>query len=266
MLHAPPLPGSPRYGGDLDAAVRAVLADADALVTGGVPALLLENFGDAPFLPRRVPAETVAALTRLAVEVRRRFDVPLGINVLRSDGESAVAIAAAAGAAFVRINVLCGARVTDQGVIEGRAHRVLRLRRGLGAQQIAVLADVDVKHSVPLAPRPLEEEVVETIERGGADGIIVSGAATGRATSVEQVHRAKACAGTTPIFVGSGVTAETLPGLWPHADGFIVGTAMKRRGVVTEPVEIARVEAMLRAFRACGSAASTTAGDASNER
>ncbi len=251
MLHAPPLPGSPRYGGHLESVVSAVLVDADALVTGGVPALLLENFGDAPFFPRRVPAETVAALTRLAVEVRRRFEVPLGINVLRSDGESALAIASAAGAAFVRINVLCGARLTDQGVIEGRAHRVLRLRRELGAQPIAILADVDVKHSAPLAPRPLEEEVIETIERGGADGIIVSGAATGQATSVAHVQRAKASAEATPVLVGSGVTAETLHGLWPHADGFIVGTAMKYGGVVTEAVELARVEALLLAHRAC---------------
>lgn len=249
MLHAPPLPGSPRYGRELDAVIGYVLEDAEALVSGSVHALLLENFGDAPYFPRRVPAATVAAMTRLAAEVRGRFDVPLGINVLRNDGESALAIATAVGAKFVRINVLCGARVTDQGVLEGRAHRVLRLRRQLGAREIAILADVDVKHSAPLAPRPLEEEVAETIERGGADGIIVSGAATGQATSIQHLRRARTAAKVVPVLVGSGVTVETLPELRLHSDGFIVGTAVKRDGVVANPVDRERVKELLTAWR-----------------
>src|SRR5262245_31454411 len=144
MLHAPPLPGSPRCTGNWDSIIRTVLVDAETLVDAGFHALLLENFGDAPFSPRRVPAETVAAMTRLAAEVARRFTVPLGINVLRNDGESALAIAAAVGAAFIRVNVLCGARVTDQGLIAGIAHDLLRLRRHLGADAVQVLADVDV--------------------------------------------------------------------------------------------------------------------------
>src|SRR5213593_2473875 len=102
VLHAPPLPGSPRYGGDFRGIVDAVLQDAEALADGGVHALLLENFGDAPFFPRRVPAATVAHMTALAAEVRswlerRQLDLPLGINVLRNDGRAALAVAHAAG-------------------------------------------------------------------------------------------------------------------------------------------------------------------------
>ncbi len=128
MLHAPPLPGAPRFGGDWNAVRAHVLRDAEALIDGGLRVLLLENFGDAPFFPRSVPAPTLTAMTALACDVRRRFDVPLGINVLRNDAVGALAVALASGAAFIRVNVLCGARLTDQGLIEGVAYELLRAR------------------------------------------------------------------------------------------------------------------------------------------
>src|SRR5262245_10748295 len=106
MLHSPPLPGSPRYAGDWAGVVGHVLDDCEALIEGGVHGIMLENFGDAPFFPDRVPPETIACLTRLAVEVRECTDLPLGINVLRNDGVAAIGIALAADADFVRINVL----------------------------------------------------------------------------------------------------------------------------------------------------------------
>ena len=246
MLHLLPLPGSPRFGGEMEAVLERVLCDAEALVEGGVHGLILENFGDAPFHPQRVSAEVVAHLTRLAIEVHQRFDVPLGVNVLRNDGRSALAIAQAAGADFIRVNVLCGARVTDQGIIPGIAHELLRDRALLGAERVKILADVNVKHSAPLGPRrPIEGEVAETIERGGADAVIVSGSGTGQATDVQEVRRAKTAAGDTPVFVGSGVTAQTIDAYVPHADGFIVGTALKCDGVVTHPVDPARVKTLL---------------------
>lgn len=246
MLHLLPLPGAPCRDTDLAGVREYLLRDADALVTGGVQGLLLENFGDTPFYPRRVPAYVVAQMTALAGEVRRRFDLPLGINVLRNDARSALAIAHAVGAAFIRVNVLCGARVTDQGLIQGIAHRLLRDRARLGAGQIKILADVDVKHSLPLgSPRPIADEVAETLQRGGADSVIVSGGGTGQPTDVEQVRRAKSAAGQDPVFVGSGVTPESIHEFIPHADGFIVGTALKVDGVAGNPVDPARVKALL---------------------
>lgn len=253
MLHVPPLPGSPRYGGNFDVVLHAVLADGQTLVDAGFHALLLENFGDAPFFPRRVPAETVAAMTRLAAEVRRHCDVPIGVNVLRNDGESALAVTAATGAAFIRVNVLCGARVTDQGLVEGIAHDLLRLRRRLGADHVQVLADIDVKHSAPLAARPIAEEVEETIGRGGADAVIVSGAATGQPVDTALLAAARRAAGDTPLVIGSGVTATWLPELWPSADAFIVGTSLKHDGVTTNPVDPDRARALADAHRSCAS-------------
>jgi uncharacterized protein len=249
MLHAPPLPGSPRFAGDWEAVRQRVLDDAAALVEGGAAAAILENFGDAPFYPRRVPAITVAHMTALAVEIRRRFDLPLGINVLRNDGLTALAIAHAAAAVFIRVNVLCGARVTDQGLIQGIAHHLLRERAALGGG-IRIFADVNVKHSAPLAARPLDEEVADLIHRGGADAVIVSGAATGVPADLDELRQAKSAAGDTPVLVGSGVSAETVSHYLPHASGFIVGTSLKHDARLDAPIDPLRVQALARAIRA----------------
>lgn len=246
MVHLSPLPGSPLFEGDFGAVVQRALDDAAALAEGGAHGAMIENFGDSPFYPRRLPAETVACMTRIAGEVRRRVDLPLGVNALRNDGRSALAIALAAGAAFIRVNVLCGARVTDQGVIEGVAHDLLRDRARLGAQHIRIFADVEVKHSSPLGPpRPIEQEVADTINRGLADALIVSGAGTGKATDIERLKQVKAAAGDTPVLVGSGVTAQTIREQLAVADAAIVGTAVKEDGVTTHPVDAARVRALV---------------------
>lgn len=252
MLHAPPLPGAPGYRGDFQAVRDAVLRDAETLVDGGVHGLLLENFGDAPFYPGQVPTHVVASMTTLAVQVRERFAVPLGINVLRNDGRSALAVAFAAGAQFIRVNVLCSARVTDQGLIQGIAHELLRERAMLDARNIRIFADVDVKHSAPLGLRPIDDEARETLERGGADGLIVSGTATGQPTDMAQLSQVKRAAGPAPVLVGSGITPDSLARFLPYADGFIVGTAIKRDGVTTNPVDPARVRALVEAIKRSG--------------
>lgn len=246
MLHAPPLPGSPRYGGDWLAVRDHVLRDAEALVSGGLHGLLLENYDDAPFFPGRVPAHVAASLTALAVAVKGRFAVPLGINVLRNDGQTALAVAMAAEAQFIRVNILCGARLTDQGLIQGIAHDLLRDRRHLGADPIRILADVNVKHSAPLAIRPLEEEVNDLLSRGGADGLIVSGSATGQPVDRTELHQIHSAArGRAPVFIGSGVSAGTIANLLPHADAFIIGSSLKHDGRAEKPVDPQRVRALV---------------------
>ncbi len=247
MLHAPPLPGSPEYEGDMVSIRQSVLRDAEALVEGGVDGLMLENFGDSPFYPDRVPAITVAAMTSLASDLRWRFDVPLGINVLRNDGRSALAVAAACGASFIRVNVLCGARVADQGLLQGIAHDLLRERASLRASSIQIWADVDVKHSAAFAERPLADEVQDLIERGKADAVIVSGSATGQPVDLGTLSIVKDAARSTPVLVGSGVNSESIHLMLPYASGVIVGSSLKQDGSVWKPVDVSRVKPLVHA-------------------
>jgi membrane complex biogenesis BtpA family protein len=146
------------------------------------------------------------------------------------------------------VNVLCGARVTDQGVIEGEAARVLRKRRQLGADAVAIWADVDVKHSAPLAPYPLDQEVHDVIERGLASAVLVTGEGTGRAVDTEKLARVKRAAGTAPVIVASGATVNALEALSEHADGVIVGSALRADGRAGGPIDEARAAAFVKAF------------------
>ena len=252
MIHLDALPGAPNFDGDWDAIRDAMLRDARRLEAGGVDAMLVENFGDAPFYADDVPKHVVASMTALVRDLARAVDLPLGVNVLRNDAEAALSIAAASGASFVRVNVHTGARLTDQGIVTGQAHETVRLRERLDAD-VSILADVDVKHSAALTERPLAEDIAELVERGHADGIVASGTGTGEATDRSQLERIVEIRDevdeSSPVFVGSGVTADTVAETLALADGVIVGTSLKEDGETTAPVDVERVRSLVSAAR-----------------
>jgi membrane complex biogenesis BtpA family protein len=225
------------------------LADAGALVEGGVDAVLVENFNDMPFTPGRVEPATVAAMSVVAAEVRRAQPrTPLGVNVLKNDARAALAVAAAVGAEFIRVNVHAGAVLADQGIVQSDAYGTLRDRRLLGVD-VAIFADVGGKHAVPLGPVDIDQTARDLVHRGLADALVVSGPATGQTTALADVKRVRSAVADVPLLVGSGVTAETIAELLSVADGVIVGTSVKRSGDVRLPVERARVEKLVAAAR-----------------
>lgn len=251
VIHLPPLPGSPRADASTSAIAERAAADARILAEAGYDAVIVENFGDAPFFATRVPPITVAAMTVCALAVRAAAPkLALGVNVLRNDGEAALAVAAACDAAFVRINVLIGARVTDQGVIEGDAATLLRSRRAIGAEAVKVWADVDVKHSSPLGPpRPVEQELADLVQRACADVVLVTGSGTGKGVDIAQLAAVKA-ATAQPVLVASGATVDSLPSLAAHSNGVIVGTALRAGNVPGRPIDVTLANSFATAFRA----------------
>ncbi len=240
VVHLAGLPGSPRAIPLPETIARAV-SDAQALEQGGADAIIIENFHDAPFRPGPVDAHTVAAMTAATLKVRSAVACDLGVNVLRNDAAAALGVAVACEASFIRVNIHTGAMLTDQGIINGRADETLRLRKLLDADRIRIYADVLVKHAVPLGPVVLEDAVRDAVERGLADAVIVTGNATGSAASPDDVSRAVEAAGV-PVYVGSGVTADNLVEFVPPASGVIVGSWLKRDGIITNPVDAQRVE------------------------
>jgi len=252
VIHLPPLPGSPRSKLAIDEIARSAAEDARALADAGFDLVMIENFGDTPFFAGAVPRVTVAAMTACAIAVRSAApSIALGVNVLRNDADAALAIAAVAGASCIRVNVHTGARVTDQGVVGGEAASTLRRRRELGAEHVAIWADVDVKHSAALAPRPVADEAQDLVHRGMADAVLVTGAGTGRAADSSKIRDVRAAIGrAVPILVASGATIETLPELAALVDGVIVGSALREGGVAGGPIDPARARAFARAFGA----------------
>jgi len=235
MIHLPPLPGSPRGAESLARIESAALREAGTLLEAGFDGILVENYGDAPFFPDNVPPVTVSAMTRVALAVRRLGRFPLGVNVLRNDAAAALSIAAVIEAQFIRVNVHTGVSATDQGILQGRAHETLRLRKALGVE-IEIWADVQCKHSRPLADVPLEEAARDLAERAGADSLILTGPRTGEPADPGDLERLAALRLGRPLFVGSGVTEGNLH-LYRRSDGAIVGSSVRRRGVAGAPID-----------------------------
>jgi len=233
-------------------AYERALSDAEALVRGGVDGLIVENFGSAPFVKGtagdRLPAHQAAALAKVT-DACRRLDVPVGVNCLRNDAMTAIGIAAACSLDFIRVNVHTGAYVTDQGLIEGEAQHTLRYRQQLGAADVAILADVLVKHATPLAPVDPESATHDCIDRGLADGVIVTGEATGRPVSQDLLRCVRAAASGRPVIIGSGLTPDNADEFLPLAEAAIVGTWLKKDGRVREPVDPDRVHSLVAACR-----------------
>ena len=248
VLHLLPLPTSPRWQGDLQAVIDRAEQEATALASGGVHGIIVENFFDAPFTKGQVDPAVVSAMGLVVQRLQTLITVPIGLNVLRNDARSALAIATCTGAAFIRVNVLTGVMATDQGLIEGCAHDLLRYRKELGSS-VKILADVLVKHARPLGSPNLTTAVQETIHRGMADGIILSGWATGSPPSLEDLELAKAAAGNLPVFIGSGADWENIGTLMKAADGVIVASSLKRQGDINQPIDPIRVGQFVEAMQ-----------------
>jgi membrane complex biogenesis BtpA family protein len=231
----------------MESVVEFAVSDARAYEHGGAHALFIENFGDVPFTRGSVAPETIAAMAAAGRAIRQAVKLPLGFNVLRNDARAALALCAVCGGAFIRVNVHTGAMLTDQGFIEGNAYDTLRYRRSI-CPSAQIFADVHVKHAVPLGNWTIEDAARDTVERGLADALIVSGAGTGLATDLADVERVRRTCPATKVLLGSGVAVENIRDYLPAADGFIVASSLKLNRRLSNPVDPKRVAALVRAF------------------
>lgn len=229
MVHLLPLPGSPLWAGSMDRVLDRARSDAAALAAAGFDGVIVENFGDAPFFRGPVPPETVAGITAAVQAVVDSSELPIGVNVLRNDARAAIGIAVTTGARFIRINVHTGSMWTDQGLIEGQAAETLRMRAALESD-VAILADVHVKHAIPPAGARIEDAALDTWYRGRANALVITGSGTGRTTDVSDIERVRSILPEATILLGSGATEADIRASLTRVDGAIVGSAVMREG------------------------------------
>lgn len=243
MVHLPRLPETHGARPALRTIIERAVREARTLEAAGFEALLVENFGDTPFAPGPVPASTVAAMTLVVQRVQETVEVPVGVNVLRCDPQAALGIAAATDSDFVRLNVHTWPVMTDQGLIEGQAHRTVRLRDRL-CPEVRLWVDVGVKHGRSMAPS-LAQEAADNVRRGAADALLVSGDATGSPARLQDLKSVVGLDLPVPVFVGSGVDRDNLGDYAEMASGAVVGTALKHDGVTTAEVDPRRARELV---------------------
>lgn len=240
VVHLKPLPGSPLYKGNFEEVYEAALRDADALYSGGVDGIIIENYGDKPYAIYVKNPLTLTAMSIIAYEVRKKYrDIYLGINVLRNSGVEALAIAYNIKANFVRVNNLCQTLVSPEGLLYPIAEKIIRLREYLNAS-INILADINVKHASPLNSRSIEYVAKDCVERCLADALIITGSRTGEEASINDLIEVKKAV-SQPVLVGSGITLRNINKYWKFADGFIVGTYFKHHEKTENPVDYNKV-------------------------
>ena len=247
MLHVGALPGTPSASHSVEALIERVLTEARIYRDAGFTALAIENMHDRPYLKGGVGPEITAAMTAVAREVKRETGLPLGIQVLAAANREALAVAHASGADFVRVEGFVYAHVADEGVIESCAGELLRYRRAIGADRVLVFADIKKKHSAHAITADVS--IVETAKAAEfflADGVIVTGAATGEPAAPDEV-RDVAGAARVPVLVGSGITPANLS-RYSTAHGFIVGSSVKTGGVWCNPLDLDAVRTLAAAF------------------
>ena len=246
VIHLPALPGCPSHLLTVGEIADRALIDARTLADAGFDAVIVENFGDVPFSPGRLEPASVAAMAVVADRIVDRLGLRVGINALRNDAMASLGIAAAVGGSFIRVNVHIGVAATDQGLIEGSAFETLRYRKQLG-RRIAILADVHVKHATPLSESDIVRAAKDTAYRGLADGLIVTGPATGEPVNVDDLARVREAVPDRRLFVGSGATAETVGELLRIAGGVIVGTSLKAGRDTSGPIDPSLAKAFAQA-------------------
>jgi hypothetical protein len=247
MLHVGALPGAPRGRESLEALIEAAVAEARVYAQAGFHGVLIENMHDRPYLKGGVGPEIVAALTAVGREVRRATRLPLGVQVLAGANREALAVAHACGAVFVRVEGFVFAHVADEGLIEAGAGALLRYRRAIGADGVRIFADVKKKHAAHALTADVDlAETARAAEFFLADGVIVTGASTGRAAAPEDVDAVSAAV-AIPTLVGSGVEPGNIA-RYAAADAFIVGSSLKTGGHWTAPLDPERVGELARTF------------------
>lgn len=253
MIHLKALPGAPRSSLSLPEVLAFAIDDLNSLVEGKIDGILVENYNDFPFQPFTAEPSTLVSMSLIVKELIKSSSVPVGVNVLRNACSDALVIASFTGAEFIRCNFLTGAYVIDQGVVVGCAHILKRLQKQLSCIKTEstplIFGDVLCKHASPISPRTIDLEAVDALERGLADAVIVTGDRTGLSAKLSDLKllREKQI---QPILIGSGVTLDNIQEILPFIDGVIIGTSLKHKNKISQPVDSKKVAALMQKVQA----------------
>ncbi len=237
---------------DPDYVIDYAVSEAKTVEEAGADAIIVENYGDTPYVRNRLSRLELAVLTAVVREVVKTVSLPVGVNALRNAAVDALAAAYAGNASFIRVNSYCELREAPEGLLQPIARKLELLRKSL-PRRIEVLADIDVKHSYPLVNEyDAATRLRECVERGQPDAVIVTGHATGEAPPPGYVAALREAAKPLPILLGSGLSTENIKLYWSLVDGFIVGTSVKKNRTTVNRVDSALLKKLVETKKKLG--------------
>ncbi len=247
MVHLLSLPETPQFSGDIEGILQRAIDDTQALITADVDALIIENFGDEPYLIGEPTPAQLALMARVSTEIRQLTDKPIGINVQFNAWQAEIALAYVCQAQFIRVEVFVDTVLSAQGQVNPCSAQLVRYRHAIGASNVQIWADIQTKYSHNLLPQPIIQSAKDAVN-AGADAIIVTGSATGQATPLDTVREVKEVV-AIPVLVGSGTNLDNVTDVLQIADGAIVGSALKVDGKASNAVSLERSRAFMQQVR-----------------
>jgi len=245
MIHLLALPGTPKFNTTINEIIDAALHEAEIYLDAGIDALALENMHDIPYLKNDVGHEISSIMSIIAHKVKKMSSLPCGIQVLSSANKAALAIANNAGLDFIRAEGFVFGHIADEGYIDADAGELLRYRKAIDAEHIAVFTDIKKKHSSHALTA--DTDIVETAKAAEfflSDGLIVTGLSTGKEANIDEIKSIKkAC--QIPVIVGSGITIDNVAQYLPSSDALIVGSYFKKNGYWANAPEKDKIAAFM---------------------
>ncbi|VDP22833.1 unnamed protein product [Heligmosomoides polygyrus] len=234
MIHVPALPGTPMNRLSMPEILSIVRKETQIYAAANVDGLIVENMHDIPYVKSPVGPEITSSMTMACQMVtntlgKQRDAMVLGVQILAAANKEAVAVAHCTGRSF------------SPRWMDGCAGDLLRYRRSIGADSVAVVTDVKKKHSSHAVTSDLSiGDVAQGAEFFLADGVVVTGRCTGQAADFNDLEEVrKSC--SLPVFVGSGVSISNVH-QFSAADALIVGSEFKKGGKWKNELEAERVK------------------------
>jgi uncharacterized protein len=249
MIHVDALPGTPKYGGNIKSIIDKAKAEAILYKEAGIDVLMIENMHDVPYLNRIAGPEITAVMSIILYEIKNVSGLPSGIQILAGANKQALGSAMAAGADFIRAEGFVYAHVADEGFFNSDAGEILRFRKQIGADHIAIFTDIKKKHSSHSIT--VDTDIADTAKAAEyflSDGVIITGSATGKEPSLEEIRSVKESI-NIPVLAGSGITIENVKHYLKYCDSLIIGSYFKTGGKWHNPVEIKRVKDFMKTIK-----------------
>ncbi len=247
MVHCLPLPGMPGFCGDMLKIMDQAVNDAIVLEKSGMDAIIIENMGDNPF-GVVMDTEQSCALAAISAVVAQNVKIPIGIDAAMNDYKTSISIAKAIDGAFVRIPVFVDTVEFFGGIITPCARQAMLFRKNLQAEDIKILADIQVKHTHMVLTHVSIEDSAKAAESCGADAIIVTGTHIGVETPIEIIQRVRKVT-KLPLIAGSGVKTTNIKEQLSVADGAIVGSSLKEGGIIENPISLKLSSELINALK-----------------
>jgi hypothetical protein len=242
MVHCLPLPGTWHFDDNCDEIMQRAIEDAITLEKAGCDAIMIENMCDDP-LGITLENEQIVALSSITARIRENVSLPIGLDAAFCDYKTSLSIAKFNNCQFIRVPVFVDRVQFFGGVIDPCARECVLFRKKLHAEDVMILADLQVKHTNVITPTSIEDSA-KTAVACGADAVIVTGTTTGEATPIEMIQKVKKVV-SVPVVVGSGIKKESINEQLKIADGAVVGSSLKENGILKNPIIFEKVRDLL---------------------